>query len=69
VSTLINLKKVSPSGELMQQVHNTREILLTPAKKILSKINEHKENNDMNIIYLPVRLEAHIIALIKGGLS
>jgi hypothetical protein len=57
------------SHELMQQVHLAREILLKSPEGSLNKISDHENNFDKIIIYFPPNLEAHIIALIKEGLS
>jgi hypothetical protein len=61
--------KIESPDALLKQIHNAREILLTPTEKFrLGKIEENRVNH-AKIICIPACLEAHIIALIKGGLS
>jgi hypothetical protein len=57
----INFDRITSTDKIAKQSHSTGEILCKPAN---NKINE-----DISRLYLPAYLEAHIIALIKEGLS
>jgi hypothetical protein len=67
--TINNNDNTNFPDELMQQVHFAREILLKSPEGSLKKISDNENNFDKIIIYFPPNLEAHIIALIKEGLS
>jgi hypothetical protein len=69
VSISDKLNEIPPSEELMKQLHTARELLLKPTEIVITFITEHEENGDKNDLNIPVSLEAHIIALIQGGLS
>jgi hypothetical protein len=66
MSIINNNNKINSSEELWQQVRSAREILLKP---FLVKITVNENNREKDIIYFPSCLEAHILALIKDGLS
>jgi hypothetical protein len=61
VNTLNNCDRITSSDKIAKHAHNTREISFKPAG--------NKIKQDAGRFYLPVYLEAHIIALIKEGLS
>jgi len=61
VNTINNCDRITSPDEIAKQAHHTREIWFKPAN--------NKTKHDVNRLYLPVEMEAHIIALIKEGLS
>ena len=68
MSTL-NHKKGKHDDELIKEVNITREILFKRAEKSQILTEKNKNSGDEKVFYLRIPMEAHIIALIKDGLS
>jgi hypothetical protein len=62
-------KKRKDGDELLNKVPVTKKILLKSSEKTLPSTQQNKNCCHKKVFHLRIPMEAHIIALIKDGLS